>query len=189
MNSFPIDFESINRRVLCLGSSKIIRAIKHVAPILFDMPAEVMRNPGAFEPVIQFSIHADNKVGRLNEIIGLLSVHEVHVVALSILDTTDSSIVRIIVDYPEEAHKLLIEHQFSFVHSELVAVELESETEIKTVTRALVQAEINIHYIYPFLIRPNGRYALAISLEDNELAADTLSRHQLRVIGQDDIAR
>jgi hypothetical protein len=153
------------------------------------MPTEVLRHPGSFQPVIQFSIHADNKVGRLHEIIGLLSVHEVHLVALSILDTTDSSIVRVIVDYPEEAQKLLIEHQFSFVQSELIAVELSSQAEIETVTSALVQAEINIHYIYPFLVRPNGRYGLAISLEDNELAADTLTRSQLTVIGQDDIAR
>jgi len=153
------------------------------------MSSDILRQPGGFEPVIQFSVHADNKVGRLNEIIGLLAVHEVHVVALSILDTTDSSIIRLIVDYPEEAQKFLIEHQFSFVQSELIAVELTSESEVKTVTSALVQAEINIHYIYPFLIRPNGRYALAISLEDNELAADTLKRSQLNVIGQGDIAR
>ena len=153
------------------------------------MPTDVIRAPGAFQPVIQFSIHADNKVGRLHEIIGLLSVHEVHIVALSILDTTDSSIVRVIVNYPEEAQKLFIEHQYSFVQSELIAVELTTEAEIGNVTSALVQAEINIHYIYPFLVRPNGRYALAISLEDNDLAADTLRRSQLKVIGQDDIAR
>ncbi|ADE53776.1 acetolactate synthase [Coraliomargarita akajimensis] len=153
------------------------------------MPSDVLRAPGAFRPVIQFSVHADNKVGRLNEIIGLLSVHEVHVMALSILDTTDSSIIRFIVDYPEEAQKLLIEHQFSYVQSELVAVELDSEADIKRVTCALVQAEINIHYTYPFICRPGGKPAMAISLEDNDLAADTLGRHQLRVIGQNDIAR
>ena len=152
------------------------------------MSVDTLRSPGGFQPVIQFSIHADNKVGRLNEI-SLLSVHEVHIVALSILDTTDSSIIRLIVDYPEEAQKLLIEHQFSYVQSELTAVELDSEEQIKIITCALVQAEINIHYIYPFLVRPNGRYALAISLEDNELASDTLSRSQLKVIGQEDIAR
>jgi hypothetical protein len=155
----------------------------------FIMPNEVMRRPGAFRPVIQFSIHADNKVGRLNQIIGLFSVHEVHIMALSILDTTDSSIIRIIVDYPEEAQKLLIEHQFSFVQSELLAVELASEADIKKVTSALVQAEINIHYTYPFVARPNDRSALAISLEDNDLAAETISLHQLKIIGQDDIAR
>ena len=155
----------------------------------FIMPNEVMRRPGAFRPVIQFSIHADNKVGRLNQIIGLFSVHEVHIMALSILDTTDSSIIRIIVDYPEEAQKLLIEHQFYFVQSELLAVELASEADIKKVTSALVQAEINIHYTYPFVARPNDRSALAISLEDNDLAAETISLHQLKIIGQDDIAR
>ena len=153
------------------------------------MSAEVTTHPWAYEPVIQFSIHADNKVGRLNEIVGLLAVHEVHIVALSILDTTDSSIIRIIVDYPQEAQKLLIEHQFSYVQCELVAVELASEAQIKAVTSALVQAEINIHYVYPFLIRPSSRYALALSLEDNELAAETLHRNQLCVIGQTDILR
>ena len=153
------------------------------------MPSEIITRPGAFEPVVQFSIYADNKVGRLNEIIRLLSEHEVHVMALSILDTTDSSIIRIIVDYPEEAQKLLEEDRFSFVMSELVAVELMSTIELEKVTTALVQAEINIHYIYPFIFRPNNSSALAISLEDNDLAAETLMRHQLRLLGQNDITR
>lgn len=153
------------------------------------MSAEVLRDPGRYEPVIQFSIHADNKVGSLNEIVGLLAIQHVHIMAISVLDTTDSAIIRLIVDYPQEAQKLLIERQFSFVQSELIAVELPEESDLKIVTCALVQAEINIHYIYPFLVRPNGRYAIAIRLEDNDLAADTLKRSQLRVIGQDDIAR
>jgi hypothetical protein len=153
------------------------------------MTAQIATDANRHHPVIQFSIYADNKVGRLNEIVGLLSVHEVHIMALSILDTTDSSIIRIIVDYPEEAQKLLIEHQFSYVQCELIVVELTDESEIKLVTSALVQAEINIHYVYPFFFRPNGKSALAISLEDNDLATETLSRHQLRVIGQQDIAR
>jgi hypothetical protein len=153
------------------------------------MSAEVLQEPNPYRPVIQFSIHADNKVGRLNELIRLFAVHEVHVMAISILDTTDSSIIRLIVDYPEEAQNLLVEHNFSYVQSGLIAVEIEDESLLKSVTSALVQAEINIHYIYPFLVRPHGRYALALSLEDNDLAAETLQRHQIKVIGQHDIAR
>lgn len=153
------------------------------------MSSEVSIRPGAFEPVFQFSIYADNKVGRLNEIIRLLSGSDVHVIALSILDTTDSSIIRVIVDYPEKATKLLKENAFSFVMSELVAVELTSLAEIEKVTHALVQAEINIHYIYPFIFRPNNCSALALSLEDNDLASETLTRHQLTLIGQNDITR
>ncbi len=149
----------------------------------------MLQEPNPYRPVVQFSIHADNKVGRLNELISLFAVREVHIMALSILDTTDSSIIRLIVDYPEEAQNLLVEHNFSYVQSGLIAVEIEDESLLKTVTSALVQAEINIHYVYPFLVRPRGRYALALSLEDNELAAETLQRHQIKVIGQNDIAR
>ena len=152
------------------------------------MPTEVTNNPG-FEPVLQFSIYADNKVGRLNDIIRLLSERKVHIMALSVLDTTDSSIIRIIVDYPDEAKKFLDEHMFAYVISELVVVELISSIEIEKVTNALVLAEINIHYIYPFIFRPNNSSALAISLEDNELAAETLTRHQLKLLGQNDITR
>lgn len=156
---------------------------------LIFMRADVLQHSGSYRPVIQFSVHADNKVGRLNELISLLAVHEVHIMALSILDTTDSSIIRLIVDYPEEAKNLLVEHNFSYVQSGLIAVEMEDESALKLVTSALVQAEINIHYVYPFLVRPRGCYALALSLEDNDLAAETLQRHQLKIIGQNDIAR
>ena len=116
----------------------------------------MLQDSHPFRPVIQFSIHADNKVGRLNEIISLLSVHEVHVMALSILDTTDSSIIRLIVDYPEEAQNLLVQHNFSYVQSGLIAVEIDDESMLKIVTTALVQAEINIHSSTPSLFVPMG---------------------------------
>ena len=153
------------------------------------MSARVLNDPNAFRPVIQLSIHADNKVGRLNEIVSLFKSHDVHIIAISILDTTDSSLIRVIVDYPEEAQYILDSKKFSYVSTEMVAVELNSEADIAKVTFALVQAEINIHYIYPFVIRPNNRSALAISLEDNDLASETLRRHQINVLGQNDIAR
>ena len=153
------------------------------------MSTRVLNDPNAFRPVIQLSIHADNKVGRLNEIVSLFKSHDVHIIAISILDTTDSSLIRVIVDYPEEAQYILDSKKFSYVSTEMVAVELNSEADIAKVTFALVQAEINIHYIYPFVIRPNIRSALAISLEDNDLASETLRRHQINVLGQNDIAR
>ena len=153
------------------------------------MSTRVLNDPNAFRPVIQLSIHADNKVGRLNEIVSLFKSHDVHIIAISILDTTDSSLIRVIVDYPEEAQYILDSKKFSYVSTEMVAVELNSKADIAKVTFALVQAEINIHYIYPFVIRPNNRSALAISLEDNDLASETLRRHQINVLGQNDIAR
>ncbi len=149
---------------------------------------QVARDKGG-ERITQFSIYADNKVGRLNEIIGLLAEKDIHVLAITTLDTTDSTILRIIVDYPEVARELLHTHHYSFSQVEIVAVEIPGADYLHRVTCALVQAEINIHYIYPFIVRPHGKTALALRLEDEELAREVLSRHQIKVLSQTDLAR
>jgi hypothetical protein len=95
----------------------------------------------------------------------------------------------LVLDYPETAKTLFAEHGYFFTERELVAMEIEDESRLKLVTSALVQAEINIYYIYPFIVRPNGRAALAISLEDNDLAADIMSNSGLTVLRQSDITR
>lgn len=141
------------------------------------------------DPVIQFSVFADNKVGRLNELVQRLSARDVHIVAISQLDSTECTIMRLIVNYPEAARSLLRECGYSFTETEVVAVQINTEAELKFVTAALVEAEINIHYIYSFLMRPNNRSAVAISLEDNDLARSVLNTRQLNVLDQDDIAR
>ncbi|MGJ3242918.1 MAG: acetolactate synthase [Opitutales bacterium] len=151
-------------------------------------PAEVTQHP-RFEPVVQFSVHADNKVGRLNEIIGQLAERDVHILALTTLDTTDSTIVRMVVDYPEVADGLLETEGLVFNKTEVVAAEIPSVDYLHRVTCALVQAEINIHYVYPFIFRPHEKSALVLRLEDNDLARETLGRHQIRVLSQHDIAR
>jgi hypothetical protein len=139
--------------------------------------------------VQQFSVFAENKVGRLNDLISLLAGKDVHVLAVCLVDTTDSTIIRLVVDYPEVAAPLLTQNGFAHSKVEVLAVEIETEAQLKHVTCALVQAEINIHYIYPFLMRPHGKTGLVIHLEDHELAVDVLKRNQLTVLSQTDLAR
>lgn len=141
------------------------------------------------EPVRQLSIFADNKVGWLNELILLLSSHNMHVMALCAQDTTDTTIIRMIVDDHKNTRELLRNRGYAFTECELIAVEIDDESKIKYVTTALLEAEINIHYIYPFLMRPHGKSALAICLEENDMAARILSSHQMKVLSQNDIAR
>ena len=141
------------------------------------------------DPIHQFSVYADNKVGRLNDLVNLLSRNDLHIVAISTLDTTDSALIRIIVDYPVQVRDLLKKNEFCFNETEVVAVELNSEAEIKHITTALLQAEVNINYIYPFILRPHGKYGLVIRLEDNDLAIDVLTRNRIKTLTQGDIAR
>ena len=141
------------------------------------------------DPIYQFSIYADNKAGRLNDLLTRLSDHNVHLVAITTLDTTDSAMIRILVDDLKRTRSLLKERAFCFNETEVVAVEIDSQDSLRNITNALVQAEININYIYPFMRRPEGKVGLVIRLEDNDLAADVLAQNQIKVLTQGDIAR
>ena len=76
------------------------------------MGSETTREPD-HGPVRQFSIFVENKVGRLNELVQSLGSADVHIMALCLVDTTDSTIIRIVVDYPERAEAVLNEHNFA----------------------------------------------------------------------------
>jgi hypothetical protein len=142
------------------------------------------------EEVRQFSVFMENKVGRLLDIVKIFSQARVHVVALSILDTADAAIVRLVTDDPDRARALFQEHGLAFTEVSLVVVELSSSaTDLKAVLTALLQAECNIHSAYSLLTRPRGKAALALHVEDSEVACSVLHANQFKLLTQRDISR
>jgi hypothetical protein len=152
------------------------------------MPITTARERDA-EPVIQFSVFLPNRLGRLHEVTCRLAEQQVHILALTVLDTTDSTILRFVVDDPDRARSLLGEHAFPFAETQVLAVEVEGEGCLKDVLHALLEAELNIHYTYPFLTRPGGRSALVVSIEHQDVAEESLRRHQFTVLYQADLSR
>jgi hypothetical protein len=140
------------------------------------------------EPITQFSIFTPNRLGRLHELIGLLAARGVHVLALTVLDTTDSAIIRIVVDDPDRARELLVQQSFPYTESPIVAVEANS-SQLGQLMSALLQAELNINYLYTFIPHPQGKSIIGLSMEDNEVAEQALNRHQFRTLRQSDIVR
>jgi hypothetical protein len=139
--------------------------------------------------VVQFSVFTPNRLGRLNELVKILGSANIHVLALTVLDTTDSSIIRIVVDDPEKARDLLQQDGFAFTESTLVVVEVTSSEEINRLISALLEAELNINYLYSFIPHPNGKSIVGLSMEDNDVAEQILKRHQFPVLRQTDISR
>ncbi|HEY2083389.1 MAG TPA: acetolactate synthase [Verrucomicrobiae bacterium] len=139
--------------------------------------------------VVQFSVFTPNRLGRLNELVKILGSANIHVLALTVLDTTDSSIIRIVVDDPEKARDLLQQDGFAFTESTLVVVEVTSSEEINRLISALLEAELNINYLYSFIPHPNGNSIVGLSMEDNDVAEQILKRHQFPVLRQTDISR
>jgi hypothetical protein len=151
------------------------------------MAAQTSTTP--HDPVKQFSVFAENRVGRLYDLTSLLKGNNVHIMAITVLDTTDSSIIRVVVDDPGKARELMVSNDFPYGECSILAVEVGDESELSTVLAALLEAEINIHYVYSFIKRPRERSALAISAEDPDIASQALANRGFKVLQQGDISR
>lgn len=140
--------------------------------------------------VKQFSIFLPNKVGAMLDVVKLLQTHNTHVVALSISESTDSAIARIVVSDPDEVEELFREHDVPFGVCAMVVVELqEIATQLAKMLAALLMAEVNVHFCYPLLIQPRGYGALALHVDDTDCASSVLQGEGFKLLSQLDISR
>src|SRR5437899_10053264 len=97
------------------------------------------------EPLVrQFSVFLENKVGALLDLTRTLSEANVHVCGISVVDTADASVVRVIVDDPDHCREVLHKAQIPMGESVVVVVELPRGPEkLDAVLRSLVAAEVN----------------------------------------------
>jgi len=151
------------------------------------MPTETTK-AGRPDPIVQFSIFTPNRLGRLHDLVGSFSAHGVDVLALMVLDTTDSAIIRLVVDDPDRARELLLKEGFPFTESNLVVVEANA-TDLDRLMSVLLEAELNINYLYSFIPHPRGKSILGLSMEDNEVAEQALRQNQFVPLRQMDISR
>ena len=138
----------------------------------------------------QFTVFLENRVGRLQGLLRAFEEHSGKICALSIEESADSALVRIICSEPDLGRDALRHGGFSFSESELLAVELPGRTKhpLIQICSALLAAEINIHYAYPLLQRPHGP-AIALYVEDPTLAAQLLIRKGFTLIGESDLRK
>ena len=83
----------------------------------------------------------------------------------------------------------MVKNDFPFTECDVLAVEMEDEMSLRDVLAALLEAEINVHYVYSFIKRPEGKSALALNVEDADVAAQALNARGFKVLTQRDISR
>jgi hypothetical protein len=105
-----------------------------------------------------------------------------------VLDTTDSAIIRVVVDDPDRGRELLVKGDFPFSESSLVAVEV-TPADLSRLMSILLEAELNINYLYSFIPQVEGKSLVGLKMEDNEIAEEALRQHQFRTLRQADISR
>jgi hypothetical protein len=145
-----------------------------------------------FEPprVRQFTIFLENRVGRLQSLVRALENGSNPIRALSIEESADCALVRLICADADTAREELRAAGFTFGESEMIAVEFPKRNTqpLISICSALLAAEINIHYLYPFLVRPRGP-AVALYVDDPTLSAQLLIKKGFTLIGESDLKK
>lgn len=140
--------------------------------------------------VKQFAVFLLNRAGALLSVVKLLEDASVHVLGLSLQDSVDVTVARIIVSDPDAVETIFIERGIPFSMSDMLVVELKHGAEdLSRCLTAFLKAETNIHFAYPLLIQPGGFPAIALHLEDIELGESVMRAHQFRILRQNDLSR
>ncbi|HMK48848.1 MAG TPA: ACT domain-containing protein [Thermodesulfovibrionales bacterium] len=117
--------------------------------------------------VKQISLFLENKKGRLSEAMDVLAKAKINIRALSIADTSDFGILRLIVPDPEKAKKALTKSNFTVRESDVIAVGV-SDTPggLAGVLKVLTDADINVEYMYAF-VEKSGKKAVVVLRTDS----------------------
>ena len=136
----------------------------------------------------QISIFVENKKGRMAEITKVIADANVDIRALSVADTTDFGILRLIVDTPDEAVKALKDAGMTVSLTDVIAVGLDDRPgAFAGVVKLLSDAGINIEYMYAFITRTEGKAYVIMRLEDPQTGIDMLKKSGVHMLSSEEI--
>jgi hypothetical protein len=138
--------------------------------------------------VQQISVFVENRQGKLVEVLETLSARNIDLRALSIADTADFGILRLIVNKPEEAVKALAEADYVTSVTDVLAVSLEDTPgSLAKVLRILADAAISVEYLYAFVAHGKDKAYVILRVEENEKAAAVLQKKGIAFADSKDI--
>jgi len=133
--------------------------------------------------VEQISIFIENKSGRLAEITRILGEAYINIRALSLADTSDFGILRLIVNKVEQAKTVLKEKGFTVNKTEVVAVEVPDQPGgLSAILQVLDREQINVEYMYAFVERCGGNAVIIFRFDDIDKAINTLTANGIRIL-------
>ena len=137
----------------------------------------------------QISVFLENKPGQLAEFTRLLEKNQIDMRALSIAETQDFGILRLIVDDPYKTVNVVKEAGFICAVTPVLGVEVSDKpgSLVKMLT-ALGESGINVEYTYAFITRKKDAAYMAFRVNDPEKAVKVLVENHIRPVAQDDLA-
>jgi len=136
----------------------------------------------------QLSIFIPNKKGSLSQLTDILIAHNIDIRAIAVFDTADFGILRIVVDDPDRAVELLNKEGVVAKVSKVIAVEPEDKPgSLNQIFTILRDADINIEYIYSFILRKKEMPYIVLKVDQQEKAVEVLTASGINVINKEEI--
>ncbi len=133
--------------------------------------------------VEQISVFLENKAGRLAEVARILGEAGVNIRALSLADTTDFGILRLIVNDRQKAKQVLKDAGFTVGITEVIAVEVADEPGgLARILVPLSENGINVEYMYAFVEKSSNKAVLIFKFENLEKAIDVLKENGITIL-------
>ncbi len=138
--------------------------------------------------IIQLSVFVQNEIGSLAGVTTVLKDNLINLRAIASFDTPEFAILRIVVDQPEKAKKILGSHGFAVKMTEAVAVELEDKPgALDGMLHVIADAKLGVNYIYSIVLRNGKAPLMIINTEDLARTASVLKENGYIVAEQEDM--
>ena len=134
----------------------------------------------------QLSIFLENKSGRLTEVLEVLGEENIRITALSVADTTEFGILRLIVSDPEKAREILKKKNFTVNLTEVISVMAPNEAKhYAKILRILSDLDISVEYTYAFSV--GAKSIIILRCSDTENAIKALKSHEMELLKASDL--
>jgi len=138
--------------------------------------------------ITQISVFIENTKGRLYDLCNTLGKTNINIKALTLAESPEFGIVRLVVDKTDEAVKLLKENGFVASIADIVAVEVSDKPGgLAAALKALAENDVNIEYMYGFVEKASDKALMVFKFEDIDKALDVLCKNGISVVSKEAI--
>jgi len=141
------------------------------------------------ETINQISVFVENKPGRLFEVVEALGRNGIDIKAISLTDSSDFGIVKLICEKPQQAYDVLIENGFTVSLTKVMAIVIpDRPNSLASVLKTLKDSNINIEYMYGFSAKVKNSAVMIMKVSDLEKAISCCISNNIQLLSENDIA-
>ena len=138
--------------------------------------------------VKQIAVFLENKSGRMAEITGVLAQHGINIRAMSLADTADFGILRLIVNDTESARQILKDNGFTVGTTEVLVIEvMDKPGGLAGVLQIISENQLNIEYMYAFTQKSGDTGLIIFRFDEIDKAMDTLKKAGCRLLTDEEV--